>query len=240
MAVFLTPLVVVLVDLLAPGGWQLAEDRLLDTLLGCGIVLLIGYAPWPASWQAHLPGQFASTIRDVCRYMREALVSAWAGGQDARTSASDAAAQAAGLEPAPLPTRSQLRRQAYRALSDLRAEFERTMAEPQPVSRRATAWWPALVGLEEVLEAVTAAAIAISQGAPPPTAGAVQELTAVLCVMADAIQHDRAPHAVTELPSEQSLKPVTEAVRAVLSVLVGRKELPPADKGQPDTTSPAM
>jgi uncharacterized membrane protein YccC len=257
MAIFLTPLVVVLVDLLAPGGWRLAEDRLLDTLLGCGIVLLIGYAPWPASWQAHLSGQFASTIRDVCRYMHEALVSAWAGRQDAATSAPDGAdaawpaaalaaspdgaAEPAGRGPAPLPTRSRLRRQAYRALSDLRAEFERTMAEPQPVSRRATSWWPALVGLEQVLEAVTAAAIAISHGAPPPCPGAVEELTAALCAVADAIQHDLAPHAVTELPAaEESLKPVTEAVRVVLSVLVGRKGPPPADKGPPDATSSPM
>ena len=54
-AVFLTPLVVVLIDLLSPGGWQLAEARLLDTLLACAVVLLVGYAPWPGSWQAHLP-----------------------------------------------------------------------------------------------------------------------------------------------------------------------------------------
>ena len=39
-ATFLTPLVVVLIDLLAPGGWRLAEDRLIDTLIGCAIVLL--------------------------------------------------------------------------------------------------------------------------------------------------------------------------------------------------------
>ena len=49
LATFLTPLVVVLIDLLNPGGWRLAEDRLIDTLIGCAIVLVIGYAPWPMS-----------------------------------------------------------------------------------------------------------------------------------------------------------------------------------------------
>ncbi len=58
LATFLTPLVVVLVDLLKPVGWRLAGDRLVDTLIGCAIVLVVGFAPWPMSWYAHLPGKF--------------------------------------------------------------------------------------------------------------------------------------------------------------------------------------
>src|SRR6185437_9592534 len=63
LATFLTPLVVVLIDLLNPGGWRLAEDRLIDTLIGCAIVLLIGFAPWPMSWYSHLPRQYARAAR---------------------------------------------------------------------------------------------------------------------------------------------------------------------------------
>lgn len=62
-ATLLTPLVVMLIDLLAPIGWRLTEHRLADTVLGCAIVLLFGYAPWPSSWQQHLPAQFADTVR---------------------------------------------------------------------------------------------------------------------------------------------------------------------------------
>jgi signal transduction histidine kinase len=65
---FQTPLVVLLIDLLAPAGWRLPEERLADTLLGCAIVLLVGYASWPSSWHAHLPAQFAATLRDICPY----------------------------------------------------------------------------------------------------------------------------------------------------------------------------
>jgi uncharacterized membrane protein YccC len=54
-ATFMTPMVVLLIDLLAPAGWRLPEDRLVDTLLGCAIVLLIGYATWPSSWHSRLP-----------------------------------------------------------------------------------------------------------------------------------------------------------------------------------------
>ncbi len=73
-ATFLTPLVVLLIDLLDVGGWRLAEVRLVDTVLASAIVLLVGYAPWPSAWQAHLPGQFAETLRAVCAYADEALV----------------------------------------------------------------------------------------------------------------------------------------------------------------------
>ena len=252
MAVFLTPLVVVLIDLLTPGGWRLAEDRLRDTLLGCGIVLLIGYAPWPTSWQAHLPGQLATTIRAVSRYMQEALVTAWAdrpgaGSADPdparsarpvqmRTVSPDSGARQATHHESTLPTRARLRRQAFRALSDLRTEFERTMSEPQAVSRRATAWWPALVGLEELAEAVIAAGVAISHGTPAPDPRAVRQLTAALGAVADAVQAGAAPCGIAELPSDQTLKPVTEAVRAVLGVLASPKQPSPADRDPPSTT----
>ena len=73
MTTFLTPLVVVLIDLLSPAGWRLAEDRLIDSLIGCAIALVIGFAPWPMTWYAHLPREFAEAALDVARYMEEAL-----------------------------------------------------------------------------------------------------------------------------------------------------------------------
>jgi uncharacterized membrane protein YccC len=236
-AVFLTPLVVVLIDLLVPGGWQLAEDRLLDTLLGCAVALLVGYAPWPTSWQAHLPGQFAGTIKDVCRYMEAALVTPWAESPGGATpAASDGAspdgaslhgASADGASPdaavTELPSWAPSRRRARRSISDTRTEFERTMSEPRAVSRRATAWWPALVALEGVVNAVTGAAVAISHGAPAPAPGAVRQLESALDAIADAVLAGVAPSGTMELPSDEPLQQVTEAVRAMLSVMVSQQ-----------------
>jgi uncharacterized membrane protein YccC len=229
-AILLTPLVVLLIDLLAPGGWQLALDRLIDTLLGCAIVLLVGYAPWPSSWQAHLPGQFATTIKVICRYLREALVPAKAADGTQPAGMQAVGTQAAGTQPlkqapprdaARRPDRPRLRRKAFRALSDLRAEFERTMGEPQAVSRRAAALWPAVVGLERVAKAATATAVAISQGVPAPDPGAVRQLTAALEAVAEAATRGGPPSDEIPLPSDERLQPVTEAVRAVLSVTAG-------------------
>ena len=200
-AVFLTPLVVLLIDLLTPVGWYLALTRLADTLLGCGVVLLVGYAPWPSSWHADLPRHFAAAVYDVCWFAEAALRYAAQPGQP--------------------PGRAEMslaRRRTYRALTDLRAEFDRTMSEPAAASRQAAAWYPALVALEEVVDAVTAVAVAIRHGKPAPEPAAVHQLTAALDAMADAVKEGTPPRP-TELPSDPSLKPATDAVRAVLAIL---------------------
>ena len=213
LATFLTPLVVLLVDLLKPIGWRLAGDRLVDTLIGCAIVLVIGFAPWPMSWYAHLPGKFGQAALDVCGYMREAL-----GASGGRR---------------PLLPRVTVRRRVrarrlrstYGALGDLRAEFQRTMSEPPSISRSATAWWPAVVGLEQVLDAVTAVSLAVSRGAAhrrPRGAAAVRRR------WTRSARRDppgcRRPR-VSTLPDDETLQPVTEAVRALLGVLASGERL---------------
>jgi len=208
LAAFLTPLVVVLIDLLTPAGWRLAEDRLVDTLIGCAIVLVVGFAPWPMAWYAHLPRQFALTALDVCAYLDEALLGGSPGG----------AGGGAPGKGAP-PARSRMRRSTYRALSDLRTEFQRTMSEPPSISRRATAWWPAVVALEQVMDAVTATALAVSRGAPAVPPDGVRQLSGAMGAVSEAAATGTALATAPELPEDETLKPVTEAVRALLRVL---------------------
>ncbi|MGD0063752.1 MAG: FUSC family protein [Streptosporangiaceae bacterium] len=225
LATFLTPLVVVLIDLLTPAGWRLAEDRLFDTLIGCAIALLVGFAPWPMSWYAHLPRQFGQTALDVCRYMEEALLVPDPSGGEGGSSGGEGASggeeggeeggAGGGMRP---PARSRMRRATYRALADLRTEFQRTMSEPPSISRRATAWWPAVVGLEQVTDAITSVALAVSRGAPV-TADGVSMLSAALRAVSEAAATGTAVPAPSGLPEDETLKPVTEAVRALLGVL---------------------
>jgi len=202
LATFLTPLVVVLIDLLAPAGWQLAEDRLIDTLIGCAIVLVVGFAPWPMSWYAHLPRQYAQTALDVCAYLEEALLLPHGSPADGDV----------------LPDRSRMRRSTYRALADLRAEFQRTMSEPPSVSRRATAWWPAVIALEQVMDAITATALTVSRGAEVPPSG-VRQLCHALRAVSEAAATGSALAEAPELPDDETLSPVSEAVRTLLGVL---------------------
>jgi hypothetical protein len=83
---------------------------------------------------------------------------------------------------------------------------------------RASAWWPAIVALDEVADAATATRVAISRGAPAPSPDAVHQLTTALDAVADAIDAGVSPR-VGELLDDEAVKPVTDAVRPVLSVL---------------------
>jgi hypothetical protein len=160
------------------------------------------------AWYAHLPGKFGQAALDVCGYMREAL------GASASVPSGSAAVAA----------RSRRLRATYRALGDLRAEFQRTMSEPPSVSRGATAWWPALVGLEQVLDAVTAVSLAVGRGARVPDAG-VEMLCRALDAVARAASDGTPVPALIELPDDETLEPVTEAVRALLGVLASGDRL---------------
>jgi len=152
----------------------------------------------------------------VAAYMDESLVTAWGPGPQPVASPLTATP---GGTPATPARRSGLRRQASRSLSDLRAEFQRTMSEPSAISRRAAAWWPSTVGLEEVMDATTSLVVAIGRGEAPPSGTAVHQLTRTLRAVADAIDAGVPPVIPSELPDDAKLVPVTDAVRSVLAVL---------------------
>jgi uncharacterized membrane protein YccC len=194
-SMFLTPLVVVLIDLLTATGWRLAEDRLIDTLLGCAIALVIGYAPWPTAWHAHLPGQFAKAVDKVSRYTEQALL----------------------IRSLDRPGQ---RRQTYRALSDLRTEFQRMMAEPPAVSRQAAGWWPALIALENVMDKVTASAVRLDRGASPPAADEVAQVTAALAEVSRAVAAGTRPSGLPlPVTGSPAIRPAAAGVREVQRAL---------------------
>ncbi len=191
---FLTPLVVILIDLLTRSGWALALDRLADTVLGCAIVLLVGYVPWPSSWHAHLPEQFTTALDSLARYTEQALTGA--------------------------PARSALRRQTYRVLSDLRTEFQRTMAEPPSVSGRAARLWPALGALEQLTDTVTATAVRADVTGRRPDPRDVAQLADALRALARGVRDGQIPADLT-LPGSEDVRGVTDRVTDVRCDLTG-------------------
>jgi uncharacterized membrane protein YccC len=188
--VFFAPLVVLLIDLLSNNGWQLAQDRLIDVLLGCGIALVIGYAPWPMSWHGSWRPDFADTADAIAGYLDQAV------GQGTRGTAPHARARV--------------------QLATLRTEFQRAMAEPQWTRQRVIAWQPAVAALEQLLETITATAVTTA-GQPPPGAD-VSEASTALRQIADSVRSG-APACPLALPSESSLKPITDAERSIVNAL---------------------
>jgi len=185
-SVFLTPLVILLLDLAVPGGSGLVGARLLDTLLGCAIVLVFGYLLWPQTWRAPLDEALRSAALALDAFVEAAFTGS--------------------------PTeRRRARRRCYRALTELQTQLQRRLAEPPPISTRAAAWWPVIVQLERTADAVTEAVIAIRSGEPPPDPAQVAVLRRAIRQLADDVWTDHPPDDA-EILAEGVLAPVAREV----------------------------
>jgi uncharacterized membrane protein YccC len=187
-SVLLTPLVLFLLDLASPGGTGLVAARLVDTLIGCGIVLVVGYLLWPQTWRAPLDDALTS----AARALEEFVDAAFTGSPTERRRA---------------------RRRTYRALTELQTQLQRRLAEPPPISSRAAAWWPVIVQLERTSDAVTEAVIATRGGEPPPDPAQVAVLRRALRRLEDDVRNHRTPDDA-EIHADGVLAPVAREVDA--------------------------
>lgn len=194
-SIFVTPLVIVQLDLSMAGSWSLVPARLIDTVAGCAIVLLFGYLLWPGSRTPRIGGQIADVTGTLARYAALALSADPAG-------------------------RSALRRRTYRDLSDLRVQAQRLISEPSPAGRRAAAWWPAIIGLDRVTDAVTRVAVELSDGAPPLGQADVDQVVGAIEEVAAAIRAEREPRD-RPLPASAQLAAVTTDLTALYDALRG-------------------
>ncbi|MEV6522972.1 FUSC family protein [Longispora sp. NPDC051575] len=201
MTIATTPAFLFLIDLTSHAGSRLLGLRIVDTVLGCLIVLVAGYLLWPETWHARIGPRFATAVRGVAAYLDGAL------------------------RPAATTDRVRLRRQAYRGLADARTAVEQALAEPPPASTRAAAWWPAVVALENVTDAVTGYAVRLDTGAPPPDATQTAQLSAALNDLAASVvlHHPPADLPLPEVDDEadDALADIVEHVRAARLLVAG-------------------
>jgi uncharacterized membrane protein YccC len=187
-SVFQTPLIILLLDLATPSGAQLVGARLVDTLIGCGIVLVFGYLLWPQTWRAPLDDALRGSASALDRFV-------------------DAAFNESAVE-----TR-RARRASYRALTELQTQLQRRLAEPPPISTRAAAWWPVIVQLERTSDAVTEAVIAMRSGDPAPDPAQVTVLRRAIRALEEDLGAHRQPDDA-EIHAEGVLAPVAREVDA--------------------------
>jgi uncharacterized membrane protein YccC len=187
-SVFQTPLIILLLDLATPSGAQLVGARLVDTLIGCGIVLVFGYLLWPQTWRAPLDDALRGAALALDRFLEAAFTQG------------------------PVETR-RARRASYRALTELQTQLQRRLAEPPPISTRAAAWWPVIVQLERTSDAVTEAVIAMRAGEPAPDASQVAVLRRAVRGLEEDLREHRVPDDA-EIDAEGVLAPVAREVDA--------------------------
>ncbi|WP_007027232.1 FUSC family protein, partial [Saccharomonospora iraqiensis] len=201
LSAFVTPLLIVQMEL-STGERDVALARLEDTALGCAIVLVFGYLLWPGSRRPVLGGRLADVAEEIADYADAAL--------------------------RPVDTaqrrheRSRRRRRAYRALSDLRTVFQQLVVEPSAAGRQAAAWWPAIVALEQLTDAVTAVAVVLDRRgtATPPAESDVRQIGLALAEFAMAVRLHSRP-AEVRLPRDERLAGVVEQISAAFDAVTG-------------------
>ncbi|KND44017.1 MULTISPECIES: FUSC family protein [Streptomyces] len=195
----ITPVILLLSDVLNHQGTGLLVPRLVDSLMGCAIALVAGYLLWPESWHARVGARLADAVADTAAYVEAAF----------------------GAEPADPADRTRMRRRLYRDLSAIRTEFQRALTEPPPIGRRAAAWWPLVVAAERIVDATTAARVRIKQGAQPPSAAEVDQVALQLRELSDGLRRTETLYEVrSDLsgPPGSVLEPLRQEVAAARAI----------------------
>jgi uncharacterized membrane protein YccC len=218
-----TPLAVILVEVHAGASASLVGARLLDTLVGCVIVLVFGYLLWPSTWHAprHLAAGVADAVRSVEGYLDIALGRQRAVATDDGTAGD---ARAAG-RPDDERVRTTARRATYRELSDLRTRVARSLAEPPVVSSAAASWMPEITALEAVTDAVTAAATTTAASSEAVDRSDVEGSRRVLADLAEAIVEGRRP-GTAPVPTTGALTGLGDALTTARAALPSHERTP--------------
>ncbi|MDJ0461939.1 FUSC family protein [Streptomyces sp. H27-C3] len=194
----ITPVILLLSDLLNHQGFGLVLPRLFDSLIGCAIALVAGYLLWPESWRTRVGARLADTVADTAGYLECAFGPDWDQAEWRRQ-----------------------RRRLYRDLSLVRTEFQRALTEPPPTGTRAAAWWPLVVATERIVDATTAARVRVNHGAEPPEKREVAFLARELRELAQGMRaSDTLVEVRTDLTGDEDsvLTPLHQEVAAARAV----------------------
>ncbi|MEU9124829.1 FUSC family protein [Streptomyces sp. NPDC048506] len=152
------------------GDPQAAAERIVDTSIACGIVLVVGHLPRLANPRRRVGQRVTAALRATERFLRHVLESD--PGQD----------------PA---QRLALRRAAYRALGEARTAAETAAAELLAARNRNPDWLTVVTAAERIMDAATACAVRLDHGAHRPETAESERLCRALSAMADALDAPR-------------------------------------------------
>lgn len=147
---FLTPLILILIDLIVAGPTvNYGLQRLTDTVLGAGIVLIFGYLIWPKSIDKPMKHNFSKVLLILADYLRSTVDDSSSEAESASEVFDKSAAK---------------RRAAYSELSNLRVQLQRSTSEPPPASAEALSWLPAISTADRICECITNYALVSGKG----------------------------------------------------------------------------
>ncbi|WP_374834525.1 FUSC family protein [Paenochrobactrum pullorum] len=166
----MTPLILILIDLLVPGPTaNYGLQRMADTLMGAGVVLFFGYWIWPKTAPSSIRKEFSAVLKLLASYLERIEITS-ADNKSDKSVITDSA---------------DIRQQVYKNLSDLRSHVQLALAEPSPVSDEARAWVPAIAAAERIADGITTFASLSDQ---KQTATNIKDLQQTIQVLQSLIQ----------------------------------------------------
>lgn len=157
-----TTVVTVLVLALVGGETQATSNRVVDSLLACGIVLLVGHLPLPGRRGNVVRGRLTTASQAATDYLGHVL----SGSQDR-------------------PGRWALRRAAYRSLAQASTAVELSAAELPTLARHTAGAADVTAVLERLVDTTTAAAVHSDDAGRLP-GGDSERLAALLAELDDS------------------------------------------------------
>ncbi|MGW6057551.1 FUSC family protein [Streptomyces sp. NPDC055189] len=144
--------VLVLALVMVGGEPQASVGRIGETLLACGIVLLVGHLPWPVQRGGRVQDRLSAARDSAHAYLRHVLSGAHDGAHDGAHEGGRAGAEHRAA-------RWALRRDAYRTLAEARAAIDVAAAELPTLARHSAGSEKVAATLESLVDTTTACAV---------------------------------------------------------------------------------
>jgi uncharacterized membrane protein YccC len=175
---FLTPFIVLLLNIVQPGDWEIAATRSLDTVIGGLLALLAGYLLWPSWERERLPEQLARTIATNRDYFL-GVIAGYLGQTDS-----------------PDSLRSR-RAQAQLENANAAAAFQRLLSEPEAQHGPMAPIYALVTYNQRFYDGVTTLAVnwpgVNGRGVLPSLAAFTKQMDEVLRMLEDAVRSGRLP-----------------------------------------------
>ncbi|MEV2256342.1 FUSC family protein [Streptomyces sp. NPDC050147] len=144
--------VLVLALVMVGGEPQASWGRIGETLLACGIVLLVGHLPWPGQRGGRVQDRLSAARACAHAYLRHVLSGAATGGLAGT-------GYRTGYRTDHRADRWALRREAYRTLAEARAAIDLAAAELPALARHSEGSERVAATLERLVDTTTACAV---------------------------------------------------------------------------------
>lgn len=220
---FLTPFIVLLLNTVQPGDWEVAAVRSFDTVIGGLLALLAGYLLWPSWERERLPEQLARTIAAN----RDYFLSVVAGYREQTGH--------------PVTLRS-TRTQAQVENANAAAAFQRLLSEPEVQHGPIGPTYALVTYNQRFYDGVTTLAVNLpavtDRDILPGLATFTKSMEVMLRTLENAVQSGRLP---AEFPAcDASLGAAQTSIRQLTPTAVAKAGIEQSDRPNDDATPGIM